>query len=339
MKRPIIKIDDNIPYIQGRLEEVADVEYLDQFGFTPETIKGADAMIIRTRTLCNSELLENSDVKSIATATIGTDQIDIPWCNEHGIKISNAPGCNAPGVAQYVWSSLLRIGFNPSKHKLGVVGCGNVGSIVADWGRKLGAEVWISDPPRQDSGQQEDYHPLEEIMSECDAISLHTPLIKSGKYPTRHLIGERELALMKDGAVLVNAARGAVVDNNALLRKVKEGGIRTIIDTWEDEPALNDELLKLVDIGTFHIAGYSNEGKQRATRMVLEAMEKEFGFKVDKSDLAPEYRPWATIEAEGIIESYDPYVDSKALKNSPKDFDQLRRNYNYRPEYNPDKKL
>lgn len=337
MKKPVIKIDDNIPYIQGRLENVADVEYLDQFGFTPETIKGADALIIRTRTLCNKELLQDSNVKVIATATIGTDQIDIPWCLENGIKVYNSPGCNAPGVAQYVWSSLLRKGFNPATQKLGVIGCGNVGSIVAEWGAKLGAEVWISDPPRQEAGYPGNYHPLEEIMRECDAVTFHTPLTKSGSHPTYHLIGEKELELLKDGSIFVNAARGAVVDNDALLRRVKKGGIQTIIDTWEGEPALNEELLSLVDIGTFHIAGYSSEGKQRATRMVIESMEKEFGFEVDKSGLAPAYQPWHEVDAAGIIASYNPEIDSNALKASPKDFDTLRRNYNYRPEYNPTK--
>lgn len=332
--RPKILIDDNIPFIEGRLEPVADVSYLDQFGFTPELVKDADALIIRTRTLCNEELLKGSNVKLIATATIGTDQIDIPWCKENGIQVSNAPGCNAPGVAQYVWSSLLREGFDPERHRLGVVGCGNVGSIVADWGRKLGAEVWVNDPPRQNAGVLDDYHSLEELMTSCDAVTLHTPLTKSGEYPSYHLIGKKEVSFMKPGAILVNAARGAVLNTPPVLDAVRHGNIKVIIDTWEGEPQLNKELLKLADIGTFHIAGYSKEGKQRATRMVLESVEKFFNVAVDKSGLAPAYTPWTEITQGDIVRSYNPYIDSNELKAKPDEFDHLRRNYNYREEAN-----
>lgn len=334
--KPRILIDDNIPYIHGRLEPVADVVYLDQFGFTPETIVGADAMIIRTRTKCDSELLEGSSVKAIATATIGTDQIDLPWCAGTGIKVTNSPGCNAPGVAQYVWSSLLHEGFDPRTQTLGIVGCGNVGSIVADWGRKLGCRVFVNDPYKQQEGVKDNYLSLEELLRTCDAVTLHTPLTKTGKYPTFYLIGERELGMMKPDAFFVNAARGAVVDNHALLKVIDNCRIRTIIDTWEGEPDLDRELLQRVNIGTFHIAGYSKQGKQRATRMVLESMEDFFGFKVSKDGLAGRYEPWNTVEAEGIMRSYDPYKDSLELKNAPHMFDTLRRNYNYRPEYKPE---
>lgn len=330
--RPKIIIDDNIPYIKGRLEPVAEVEYVDQFGFTPEKVHDADAMIIRTRTQCNEALLKGSNVKIIATATIGMDQIDIPWCKDNGIKIANSPGCNAPAVAQYVWSSLLREGFDPGKHTLGVVGSGNVGSIVANWGRMMGARILISDPPRQEQGIPDDYAPLDEIMAECDAVTLHTPLIKDGKHPSYHLISGKEISLMKPGAILVNAARGPVLDTNALLPILKERNLKLVIDTWEGEPDLNRELLDMAEIATFHIAGYSRQGKERATRMVLEEMEKFFGFCVDKSNLAPAYIYPKSITASEIIESYDPMIDTEALRKAPEDFDLLRRNYNYREE-------
>ena len=216
-----ILVDNDIPYIKGRLEPVSNVEYLDQFGFKPENVKNADALIIRTRTKCDSHLLSGSSVGLIATATIGTDQIDIPWCRNAGIDVTNSPGCNAPAVAQYVWSSLLRLGFNPSSQTLGVVGCGNVGSIVADWGRAMGANLLISDPPRQKRGIADNYVPLDQLMAESDAVTLHTPLTLDGENPTRHLIGSHELSLMKKNAILVNAARGPVVDSNALLPLLK----------------------------------------------------------------------------------------------------------------------
>lgn len=354
--KPKIIIDDNIPYIQGRLEPVADVEYVDQFGFTPANVRNADAMVIRTRTRCDSSLLAESGIKIIATATIGVDQIDIPWCQNAGIKVVNSPGCNAPAVAQYVWSALLRKGFNPKKQTLGIVGCGNVGSIVAQWGRLLGARILVSDPPKQEAGipvinpidkeanpqvsnptgQQGNieisYVPLETLMRECDAVTLHTPLTRDGSHPTYHLISDKEIAAMKPGAIFINAARGPVLDTQAILQPLRDGKISAVIDTWEGEPDINLELLDLADIATFHIAGYSRQGKERATRMVLEELEKFFGFEVDKSGLAPAYISPKDLTAESIISSYDPVIDTAALRSDPAAFDTLRRNYNYREE-------
>lgn len=330
--KPKIIIDDNIPYIQGRLEPVADVEYVDQFGFTPDNVRNADAMVIRTRTRCDSSLLAESNVKIIATATIGVDQIDIPWCQNAGIKVVNSPGCNAPAVAQYVWSSLLRKGFDPKKHTLGIVGCGNVGSIVAQWGHVLGARILVSDPPKQEAGIPNDYAPLETLMKECDAVTLHTPLTRDGNHPTYHLISDKEIAAMKPGAIFINAARGPVLDTQAILQPLRDGKICAVIDTWEGEPDINRELLDLADIATFHIAGYSRQGKERATRMVLEELENFFGFEVDKSGLAPAYISPKDLTAESIISSYDPSIDTAALRSDPAAFDTLRRNYNYREE-------
>lgn len=333
MNKKKIIIDDNIPFIEGRLEPVAETVYTDQFGFTPELVKDADALIIRTRTLCNEALLKGSGVKGISTATIGTDQIDIPWCQSNGIQVANSPGCNAPGVAQYVWSSLLRLGFKPEKMTLGIVGCGNVGSVVAEWGRKLGCRILVNDPPREEAGLPGEYTPLETLLREADAVTLHTPLIMDGNHPTYHLIGEKELALLKDGAIFINAARGPVTDNDALIEKLKPGSsIRTVIDTWEGEPVVKKELLDLVDIGTFHIAGYSKQGKERATRMAIENIERFLDLQVDKSGLAGPHSVPQGLTAEAIVESYNPYADTVELKANPSAFDTLRRNYDYRDE-------
>lgn len=325
-------IDDNIPYIRGRIEPVADVTYVDQFGFTPELVKNADALIIRTRTRCDSSLLEGSSVKAVITATIGVDQIDMPWCAQAGIKVANAPGCNAPAVAQYVWASLLRLGLRPEEAVVGVVGCGNVGSIVADWGRALGAHILVSDPPRQEAGISDDYASLDEIMAKCDAVTFHTPLILDGLHPTFHLAGDREFSMMKKHAVLVNAARGPVIDSAALLPYLESRHITGVIDTWEGEPEIDTRLLAASEIGTFHIAGYSRQGKERATYMALESMERFFGLELDKSGLSGPYTPPSRIIPEAIMGSYDPYIDSDMLKEHPGEFDILRRNYNFREE-------
>lgn len=324
--------DRNIPYLEGRFAPDTEVVFVDQWGFTPELVRDADALLIRTRTRCNEALLSGSKVRMVATATIGTDQIDKDWCEKEGITVRNAPGCNAPGVAQYVWSALLRTGFDPSRHTLGLVGCGNVGRIVREWGERLGVRVLVSDPPRQEAGISDDYTPLDELLRRSDAVTLHTPLSHSGPHATHHLIGERELSLLRDGATLVNAARGPVVDFDALKQEVIGGRINAIIDTWEFEPELDTELLDAVKYGTYHIAGYSRQGKERATRMALEALKEGLGIPVDTDGLAPDYNEPEHLSAEVITASYDPQVDTDMLRGAPGEFDRLRNEYVYREE-------
>ena len=334
-----IVADDNIPYLKGRFENLAEVVYCDQFGFTPELVKDADALIIRTRTPIGEDLLKESAVRLVATATIGTDQIDTEWCRNNGITVRNAPGCNAPGVAQYVWSALLRLGFKPETDTLGIVGCGNVGSVVRSWGKELGCRILVNDPPREDreklagieSGGIE-YRPLDRLLSESDAVTLHTPLTRTGDRPTFHLIGRSELATIGDGKIFINAARGPVTDFKALKDELTEGRLRAVIDTWEGEPAIDPEILDMVEYGTFHIAGYSRQGKERATRMAREAVEEEIGVTVDTSRLAGPYEGTPGLTPSRITGCYDPAVDTAALRSAPEAFDKLRADYDYRDE-------
>lgn len=328
-----IIIDNKIPFIAGRLEGVAEVVYAAPGGFTPALVADADALIVRTRTACAAPLLEGSRVKLVATATIGTDHIDIPWCGKAGIAVENAAGCNAPGVAQYVWSSLLRGGFKPQRDTLGVVGKGHIGSIVAHWGRLLGARVIVCDPPRERAGlADEDYAELSTLLRESDAVTLHTPLTRGGADNTFHLIGERELGLMRPGSILVNASRGPVADNAAWSAAVKEGRVRAVADVWEGEPLMDPALLSGAFVATPHIAGYSRQGKERATRMALEAVERHFGVSVDKSGLEGDYMAPEAVTAQAILDSYDPLADTAALRGAPERFEELRGDYTYRDE-------
>lgn len=337
-----IVADKFIPFLQGRLEPFAEIEYIHPDSFSPETIKGADALLIRTRTRCGAPLLGGSSVKMIATATIGMDQFDLPWCASHGIATFNSPGCNAPAVAQYVWSSLLHIGIDPKGLKIGVVGHGNVGTIVADWGRKLGAEVLVCDPPKAETEEGSGYISLRELAEQADVVTLHTPLTRSGSHPTYHMIDREILSLMRPGAVLVNAARGPVVDSEAVAEKALTGSLRLVTDVWEGEPAdLNPVILDKSEIATPHIAGYSLQGKQRATRMIIESVGRTFGIPVATSpgepgvkvwDLPAPYTPWAEVWAEDIRASYDPVSETARLKASPAGFEAWRDSYDYRPE-------
>lgn len=330
-----IIVDENIPYIRGRFGAGCDITYIDQDDLTPEAVRDADALLVRTRTRCNADLLEGSRVRFVGTGTIGTDHLDLPWLRANGITAVNAPGCNAPGVAQYVWSALLRLGFDPAKDRLGVVGCGNIGSIVKAWGESLGAEIWVSDPPKERAGVPGDYHTLDDIMANCRAVTFHTPLTRNGQDATFHLVSDHELELMGVNHIFINAARGPVVDNEALLRRVKaDPTLRVALDVWEGEPVINRELLGLVDYGTFHIAGYSRQGKERATRMLLEALQEHSGIPMDTSGLEPAYNlaTAAFPTAERILASYDPADDTAPLRQHPEQFEKLRHDYDYRPE-------
>lgn len=325
--------DENIPFLRGRLEPYAEVTYADQFGFTPELVRDADALLIRTRTRCDASLLEGSRVRLVATATIGMDQIDIPWCTANGITVRNSPGCNAPGVAQYVWSTLLRAGFDTRKSVLGVVGKGNVGRIVTEWGRRMGVKVIVCDPPRQEQGlTDEEYLPLKVLLSRCDAVTLHTPLTRTGENATFGLIGPEELRCLRDGAVIINAARGGVIREEPLKEELKKGRLRAIIDTWAGEPEIDRELLSLVDCGTFHIAGYSLQGKQRATRMVLEAVSDYFGITPSLEGLEGDYSEPEGLSPLMVTRSYDPMEDFLSLRDAPDAFDRLRHDYDFRNE-------
>ena len=182
-----IIIDDKIPFIKGRLEPFAEVTYAPPGEIDTKLVNDADILVVRTRTRCDRELLDGSAVKLVATATIGTDHIDTFWCDDNGIRWYNAPGCNAPAVAQYVYRALIEAGLpfptaeTPEDQApvIGVVGKGNIGSIVVDWGRRLGFRVIVSDPPRAARGlTDEEYLPLDELMARADAVRFHTPLIK-----------------------------------------------------------------------------------------------------------------------------------------------------------------
>ncbi len=327
-----------IPFLKGRLDDMADISYVDPADFTPDIVRDADALLIRTRTRCDSRLLDGSRVRFIATCTIGMDQFDLPWCHSAGITTANAPGCNAPGVAQYVWASLLRAGLLPGRHRIGVVGYGHVGRIVAEWGEAMGFEMLLNDPPLLESGMLPEkingrFAGLDTLLSECDAVTFHTPLTKAGPYPTLHLFSEEKVDLLPRKGIIVNAARGPVTSTGALLKAHRERNTGLIVDTWENEPELSLELLDASLFGTYHIAGYSLQGKQRATRMAVEALCRHFSLpSPDMSDLAVPYRGGCAVTAEKILDSYDPSSDTEALRRTPDRFETMRDHYTFRSE-------
>lgn len=328
-----IVIDQAIPFIEGRFPENTEVvsKRGDEIG--PKDVEDADALIVRTRTRCGKALLKDSKVKLVATATIGTDHIDIDWCDSNGVEVRNAPGCNTPGVAQYVFASLFKTGFDPAKDTLGIIGYGHVGSIVADWARQMGIRILISDAPRKEAGFQDaDYLEMEEVLHRADAVTLHVPFTKTGLHPTFHMIGEREFSSMKSGSLLINSSRGGVVDEKAWKAAIGAGKVRGVADVWENEPSVDPELLSLVEIATPHIAGYSEQGKKRATRMALQAVEEVLKIPVDLSGLECFPPQSLSLSPSLISRSYNPLIDTSALRNRPDSFEALRNSYHYRQE-------
>ena len=321
-----VVIDHKIPYIKETIEKIADeVVFLPGHAFTREVVKDADALIVRTRTHCTRELLEGSQVKFIATATIGYDHIDVDYCREAGITWTNCPGCNAGSVEQYVHSVLLLLerekGLELEKSTIGIVGVGHVGSRVKRMAKSLGMRVLLNDPPRSDKGEQ-GFVDLETIARECDVITFHTPLNREGTYATYHLVDEDFLFSLKRTPYIINSSRGEVVDTASLLAALSAGKVKdAIIDTWEYEPNISRELMEVALISTPHIAGYSADGKANATRMSLEALCEFFGMEKNFS-----------ISPDEGSKDYDPTRDSEWLKASPEKFEWFRGNYPVRRE-------
>ncbi|MBE6288031.1 MAG: 4-phosphoerythronate dehydrogenase PdxB [Mediterranea massiliensis] len=336
-----VVVDDKIPYIKEAICRIADeVIFLPGKEISAEAVSDADALIIRTRTRCDHNLLNGSCVQFIATATIGYDHIDIEYCRRSGIQWTNAPGCNSASVAQYLHSSLLLLqrekGLKLAEATLGIVGVGNVGSKVADVAKELGMKVMLNDPVREAAEGNKGFSSLEEIAEQCDVITFHVPLNKEGIYRTFHLADTNFFHLLKRRPYFINTARGEVVDTEALLQALDKGVVAdAIIDVWENEPNINHSLLNKVYIATPHIAGYSADGKANATRMSLDALCRHFNIQAEYL-IDPPAPPSPLVPSNDatdlFLQIYDPRRDSQSLKEHPEHFEQLRGNYPLRRE-------
>lgn len=336
-----IIIDNKIPYIKEAVRTIADeIVYAPGKDFTPELVRDADALIIRTRTHCNRELLEGSRVKFIATATIGFDHIDTDYCQQAGIEWRNAPGCNSASVAQYVQSSLLIWKSLRNRElsglTIGIVGVGNVGSKITKVAQDFGMRVLLNDLPREEKEGSGSFTSLNKIAEECDIITFHVPLYKEGNYKTFHLANREFFQSLKRKPIIINTSRGEVIDTNALLEALNNQTISdAIIDVWEHEPDINRELLEKVMIGTPHIAGYSADGKANATRMSLDAICCFFQIKGKYEINAPAPASpiiYAKNHEEALLQIYNPTEDSDRLKTQPELFETLRGDYPLRRE-------
>lgn len=344
-------VDDKIPYIKGALEPFGEVVYLAGSKTTADVVRDADALVTRTRTICNEKLLSGSAVKFIATATIGFDHIDTNYCAEAGIQWTNAPGCNSKSVEQYVASTLFVLaekhGFKLKGKTIGVVGVGQVGSKVARFCEIIGMKVLLNDPPRARAEGPEKFVSLKEIQEQADFITIHVPLNMDGEDATFHLANGNFFENLPKKPFVFNSCRGEVVDSSAAKSALKDGLISgLVLDCWENEPDIDLELLAACDIATPHIAGYSKDGKANGTSMSIQAISRFFGLGVDNWFCPNIELPEQTkihlsglgctdeeILAKAILATYDIRNDDAALRANPQDFEKLRGDYPVRREF------
>ncbi len=355
MNKLKVVADDAIPFLKGVLEPYAEVTYLPGIAISAGDVCDADALLVRTRTRCDERLLKGSRVQFVATATIGKDHLDGDFLSNAGIAFTNAEACNADSVLQYITDVLLEIAVATGRSlrgmTLGIVGVGNIGSRVKKRAELLGMRVLCSDPPKAGSEDFEDV-PLNEIYRTADVVTFHTPLVKDGGFATLHLCDAASLAMMKPEAWVINASRGEVVDNEALLKALDAKRIAgAVLDVWENEPDISKELLDKVKFGTPHIAGYSQDGKANATTSVVRSLARHFkagypqlaeleSFVAEPPAVETEFdvdlsRVSSSLENQLLAvfrKTYDICEDDCALRANLSDFEGLRKHYQIRRE-------
>lgn len=346
-----IVVDRDIPFIHGVLDPHAEVTYLRGAEITPAALSSADALIVRTRTRCDESLLRGSAVRFIASATIGFDHIDTAYCAARGITWTNAPGCNASSVQQYVAAALLtlteRRALTLAGKTIGIVGVGNVGRRVDRLCRVLGMTTLLNDPPRARAEGADGFVSLAEIIERSDIITLHVPLARDGEDRTFHLVDSALLAALRPDQFLINSSRGEVVESAALTDALRERRLAgCVLDVWEHEPDIDRQLLAAVDLATPHIAGYSADGKANGTAISVQAVSRHFGLGLDAwypRDIPAPPQPTVTLAASaGTVQqqiaaavraTYDIVADDARLRADPASFERQRVEHPVRREF------
>ena len=305
-----IVCDAHIPFIVEAVKTAwlqVDICPLKPEEIDASSVRDADVLVVRTRTKIDESLLRESHVRLVCTATIGFDHIDAAYCDAHGIRWISCPGCNAQAVCDYIEEVLNELKVAGT---IGVVGVGHVGSLVARMAAQKGFKVLLNDPPKGIGVS------LDEIARKCDIVTFHVPLDST----TYHLCDEAFLKKCKPGALIINAARGGVVDERALIHS----GHPFVLDTWENEPRINTDVLAQAQLASMHIAGYSVEGKRNASQMCLDAIADEFGLK--PIDISTARYLDVSKEKGDSAPGWISRISSQ-LKANPTAFESLRKSY------------
>ena len=343
--------DENIPYAKEFFSDFGKLTPFSGRDLTAEQVKDADVLLVRSITKVNQQLLSlNTRIKFVGTATIGFDHIDKDYLASRNVTFTNAPGCNAVSVSEYVLSAIMvmseRLNFNYFNKTVGIVGGGNTGTRLTEKLDALDISYLLHDPILEAAGDKRKFSSLEQVLA-CDIISLHVPLTNSGAHPTYHLLNDVRLKALSAEQILINACRGEVVDNQALLSlKQNNSGPHLILDVWENEPNVLLELIPYCQLTSAHIAGYSLEGKARGTEMLYLALSKL--VKTPAKYCLSEFLPTADLAEIGqqssdviahirarVFQVYDVRRDDKIFREqlSEHSFDYLRKNYPVRREF------
>ena len=343
-----IAVDQNIKGAESTFGHHGELSFLEGRAIRNEHLRDTDVLIVRTATAVNETLLRGTPVRFVGSTSIGIDHIDTDWLEHQGVAWANAPGCNADGTAQYTlaiaWLACERLGRPLSDLTAGVIGRGNVGSRVQALFRALGMRVVANDPPLADAGEP-DLVSLDDALAQ-DVVCLHVPLTREGRYPTFRFIGRRELARMGPNSLLINASRGDVVDGDALLGEVRAGRLHAALDVWPGEPRIDPDLLRATTVATPHVAGYSDDGKYKGTRMVYRAFCAAAGLKPQpmamptqspELQIHPGQDPIAcALEASCFVQRHDEAMRALAPLDAAEraaGFDRLRRDYPSRRDF------
>lgn len=346
-------VDENMPYVPQLFAHLGEIVAVNGRKLDAATVADADILLVRSVTKVNEALLrDNHKLQFVGSATIGTDHVDLDYLAARNIPFSNAPGCNATSVGEYVFIALLELaakyGTSLKQRTVGIVGAGNTGTAVAKCLSAYGVTTLLCDPPKARQGDNRRLYPLETLLQECDVITLHVPLTETSVDATHHLLDAQRLQALKPGCWLINASRGEVIDNQALIRvKQQRPDIALALDVWEGEPNPISELVALADFATPHIAGYSLEGRARGTLMLYAKLQQMLGLAQTQTlaDLLP--MRWnrrleinaAPTESELLALCrfvYDLRDDDRQFRKIhqiPGEFDNMRKNHRHRREF------
>jgi erythronate-4-phosphate dehydrogenase len=348
-----IYYEDSLPYAAEFFAELGQCQVFSHRTVNADLVADADILLVRSTTKVDGKLLQlNQDIQYVATATAGTNHLDKSYLHGRQLDFSSAAGCNATAVAEYVLSAIVvmarRLDWQLANKTVGIVGAGHVGTTLANKLTALGIRYQLCDPPLQEQGDPRDWVSMEDIM-QCDVISLHVPLIQETPHVTYHMFDAERLAQLRDDQLLINACRGEVVDNQALLDCFENGRkLNVVMDVWEDEPHINLALVPYIALATAHIAGHTIEGKARGTEMLYQQVCKRLHKPVEKSlaDFLPSAQPDRIDIPQGvsgqalftylILSVYDISQDSQHFKDSvhlPDQFGYIRKNYSIRREF------
>ncbi|MDR2579404.1 MAG: 4-phosphoerythronate dehydrogenase [Fibromonadaceae bacterium] len=309
-----ITIDKSIKELHNIFEPYFAVQYLNSENISKEILKNSSALIIRSTRKYGEETLLGTGVKFIGTVTSGYEHIDTEFCEKNGVFWATAHGSNAESVAEYVSAALIEISKKTrplNELALGIVGVGATGSAVKEKAGNFGMQLLLCDPPKK----------LNDNIFDADIITLHVPLEKNGEYPTWHMVNENFFQKMKKGTWLINAARGAVCDSEALRQALQSKHLAgAVIDVWENEPDIDESLLPLIEIATPHIAGHNTEAKINAANMLINALGKYFNIK----ELESKTLPFPANLNKG---PYSIHKDNAEFRKNPKNFTKIRNEY------------